>query len=257
MQLPNIAAMYLWVNNFMSGSKAQSQDFLQLARQSDGTVLGWIDETGTPRGSLANPPSSLAGPGFIFGTASRNNHVRIGAYNYNDAPGFTSGSGSIGGFLFFLPTEITTSNISFPISNLYDASDEYDIGIYGPYTGVETTLELVCHTGPTIFGTPGIAPTTPWLDAPVGIPAGYYFLMFTTGGNLQVSENALGSFGCEAAGGPVNGVSDGYFIPTVSTTSTASTLPSTIALSVAFGNAYALYGQFGVQISLQIQFALF
>jgi len=55
----------------------------------------------------------------------------------------------------------------------------------------------------------------------------------------------------------VNGVSDGYFIHTVSTTSTASTLPSTIALSVAFGNAYALYGQFGVQISLQIQFALF
>jgi hypothetical protein len=49
MLLPNISAMKKWVNNFFPGSKNQSQDFLQLARQSDGTVLGWIDETGTPR----------------------------------------------------------------------------------------------------------------------------------------------------------------------------------------------------------------
>ncbi len=50
---PNAAAMFKWNNNFAPGAPSGSQDFLQLVRQSDGTILGFIDETGTPRGSLA------------------------------------------------------------------------------------------------------------------------------------------------------------------------------------------------------------
>lgn len=54
MQLPNISAMFKWVNNFFPGAKGGSQDFLQLIRESDGTILGWIDENGIPKGSLAS-----------------------------------------------------------------------------------------------------------------------------------------------------------------------------------------------------------
>jgi hypothetical protein len=53
MLLPNISSLFKWINPFYPGVKNGSSDFLQLSRASDGTILGWIDETGTPRGSLA------------------------------------------------------------------------------------------------------------------------------------------------------------------------------------------------------------
>ena len=220
-------------------------------------LLGMTGLNALDGNAEANPPSSLAGPGFIFTTGARNNSLRIGAYNYDGVgPGFTSGSGNIGGFMFFLPTEVTTSKLSFTIGQFADAADEYDIGIYGPYTGVETTLPLVCHTGPAIYASANVEATTPWADAPVSIPAGYYFLMVTTGGNLQSSGNALSTYGAAAGGGATNGIADMYFIPTVSTTSTGSTLPSAIALSVSLQNAIALYDETGYVTSLQMPFAL-
>lgn len=78
----------------------------------------------------------------------------IGSYNVNGVSGFTKGSGNIGGFLFFLPTDITTNDISFGIAHA-DSSDQYDIGIHGPYTGVETTLPLVCHDPVALFADHG------------------------------------------------------------------------------------------------------
>jgi hypothetical protein len=60
--LPNISSLFKWANNFFPGSKNQSQDFLQCVRQSDGEILGWIDENGIPRGSLAVPPGGVLGP---------------------------------------------------------------------------------------------------------------------------------------------------------------------------------------------------
>jgi hypothetical protein len=53
MSNPNAAAMFKWTNNFASGAPNESQDFLQLIRQSDGAILGYIDPSGVPRGSLA------------------------------------------------------------------------------------------------------------------------------------------------------------------------------------------------------------
>jgi hypothetical protein len=156
----------------------------------------------------------------------------------------------------FLPTEITTSNFSFPVDATADATDSFDIGIYGPYTGVETTLPIVCHTGPTIYASSDVVATTPWVKAPVSIPAGYYFVIFTTGANLQGSGNVLSTFGCGAGGGTTNGVSDMYFVPAVTTTSSASTLPSTIALSVALKNGITLYNQTGFELPLQMPFVL-
>ncbi len=257
MLLPNISSLFKWVNNFMPGAKGGSEDFLQCIRQSDGTVLGWIDETGTPRGSLANPPASLAGPGFIYSTNNPNrfNNILIGSYNFEGkGAGFTSGSGTIGGYMFFLPTEIMTSNFSFTVNQWADATDSYDIGIYGPYTGVETTLPLVCHTGPAIYASTDVVATTPWVNSPVSIPAGYYFVMFTTGANLQSSGNSLGTFGSGVGGGNTNNWSDMYFVPTVTTTSSASTLPSTVALSVALVNA--LSNTYNGPAPLQMPFVL-
>jgi hypothetical protein len=67
MLLPNISAMYRWLNNFMPGTKSTSQDFLQLVRASDGTILGWIDENGKLQGSLAlSVPEEDADPSSIW-----------------------------------------------------------------------------------------------------------------------------------------------------------------------------------------------
>ena len=58
MLLPNVASMFKWVNDYFPGAPSGSQDFLQLIEESSGTVLGWIDETGTLRGSLATGSGS-------------------------------------------------------------------------------------------------------------------------------------------------------------------------------------------------------
>lgn len=50
---PNIAWMYQWLNNFFPGINGESQDYLQIGRASDGTIVGWIDEEGHLQGSLA------------------------------------------------------------------------------------------------------------------------------------------------------------------------------------------------------------
>jgi hypothetical protein len=75
--LPNVAAMFKWVNNFFPGAPTASQDFLQLIRQSDGTILGWIDETGTPHGNIAVP-----GPQGAQGAPGTSNVPWIDVTNY-------------------------------------------------------------------------------------------------------------------------------------------------------------------------------
>lgn len=67
MQVPNITSMYRWVNTFFSSVNNQSQDFLQIVRASDGTILGWIDEAGKLQGSLAlSVPEEDADPASIW-----------------------------------------------------------------------------------------------------------------------------------------------------------------------------------------------
>src|SRR5208282_6511104 len=53
MLTPNISWMYKWLNNFFPGVHGESQDYLQVGRASDGTIVGWIDEEGHLQGSLA------------------------------------------------------------------------------------------------------------------------------------------------------------------------------------------------------------
>ncbi len=68
MRSPNISSMYRWVNTFFSELPGGSQDFLQLARASDGEVLGWIDEAGILQGSLV--PPMVAGARFLQGSGN-------------------------------------------------------------------------------------------------------------------------------------------------------------------------------------------
>lgn len=73
---PNAAAMFKWSNNFAPGVPNGSQDFLQLIRQSDGAVLGYIDPNGVPQGSLAvGGSSSSAGARVLQGSANESPYV--------------------------------------------------------------------------------------------------------------------------------------------------------------------------------------
>lgn len=81
MNFPNVSAMFKWVNNFFPGARTASQDFLQLIRQSDGAILGWIDETGAGRGSLAGTVGP-AGPAGATGAPGTSNVPWIDVTNY-------------------------------------------------------------------------------------------------------------------------------------------------------------------------------
>jgi hypothetical protein len=72
MQLPNVSSMYRWTNPFYPGAPGGTQDFLQLQRASDGKLLGWIDEGGVPRGSLALASGGGSGVRVLNGAFGTN-----------------------------------------------------------------------------------------------------------------------------------------------------------------------------------------
>jgi hypothetical protein len=238
MLVPNITSMYRWVNTFFSGVKNQSQDFLQLSRASDGTILGWIDETGTPRGTLASVPTALPTIPFFSNNPSpgfTSNLARI-AGSGGGISGFSSGSGNIGGFAFYLPTQITTSGIAVFVGAA-DATNEYDIGIYGPLTQpmpfvsfppafVSATLPLVCHTGPTQYTSANQAAAASW-TTPTTIPAGLYFMLFTTAASSALDLTLGGAE--QTSSVDCLPIITSFFL----TTSTGSTLPSAVSGDLA------------------------
>ena len=81
MLLPNVAAMKKWVNNFFPAASSGSQDYLQLVRASDGTILGWIDENGIGQGSL-----SVVGPQGPAGAPGTSNVPWVDIQNYGGVP---------------------------------------------------------------------------------------------------------------------------------------------------------------------------
>ncbi len=243
MLLPNIASMFQWVNNFFQGGPNTSQDFLQLKRQSDGTILGWIDETGTPRGSLASsaalvsppffysndllglPGSTIGGQISTTGAWISGEHTSGGYNSWGFLPG---GNGAIGGFPFHLPSQLTTSDISVNVLNS-DSTNQYDVGIYGPYTYAAgfVSVPLACHTGPKSYNSTG-GFTFVW-TSPATLAPGYYFLMFTTAGTTSLNLALTGSGGNSGNsffGQPliiVNGLIG---------SSVGSTLPNSISVSL-------------------------
>ena len=247
MLLPNISSLKKLVNNFFPGGPGGSEDFVQLIRQSDGTVLGWVDEGGVPRGSLAPPAASpLVAPPFfscydllgIPTTAmpsqySLSNGTWISGIHDGSGEtswGFlTSGNGAINGFPFYLPFQLTTSNIYTYVVNS-DSTNQYDIGIYGPYAYASgfVTVPLACHTGPKSYFTEGNF-SYQW-TSPATLEPGYYVLMFTTAGTSNLSLAMSGSGGNDGFG-----VGSLQFVPVINGvqgSSVNSTLPNSIAVSL-------------------------
>ena len=86
MLTPNVSTMYKWLNNFFPGVKGESQDYLQIGRESDGTIVGWIDENGFPQGSLV-PAGILAVQSSLLAIDTNlpqevvNNNILTSLYN--------------------------------------------------------------------------------------------------------------------------------------------------------------------------------
>jgi hypothetical protein len=164
---------------------------------------------------LNTPPTTsssvILGPGFTNPVGERI------TYAVDELVG--AAANGIGSALFYLPTQITTGTFNFNVQSA-DATSFYDWGIYGPFTGVETTIPLKCHTGGlayTLTGDQKIAWTSPVILAP-----GYYFLAATTdGAPPQLAVLA----------GVAMAWLYGSFVSTVSTGSGASlTLPASITV---------------------------
>ena len=52
MLTPNVTAAMTWTNPLYGAQNSGNEDYLWV-KNSVGTIIGWIDETGTPRGTLA------------------------------------------------------------------------------------------------------------------------------------------------------------------------------------------------------------
>lgn len=155
--------------------------------------------------------SDIIGPGFALWQQT------------NDGIFATSqqlpGANGIGGNLFFLPTQITTVQITFHVAGT-DPVNSFDIGIYGPFTGVETTIPLLANTGPAVYAS-AISFTVPWRQASVTLQPGYYFLEITT------------SSGSPSLTLTAQQAQMWLYASYIATPSTGSTLPSAIAVPTA------------------------
>jgi hypothetical protein len=193
------------------------------------------DGSGNIFGVQGPSGSSITGPGFINLGPSSEPAANVALTN------FINGANGVGGILFFLPTIITTGHIIFKV-NQTDSTNSYDIGIYGPFTGVETSLPLVVNVGSTIYSSLG-ATTKAWSQGSTTIEPGFYFMFVTTSGSSLVNLDFEGF------------TSTPYLYHAYSTTtSSSSTLPATA--NVPSASATYVYGTAGANIPQQFQFML-
>src|SRR5271170_1128698 len=62
MLTPNVTAAMTWTNPLYGAQNSGNEDYLWV-KNSVGTIIGWIDETGTPRGTLATEDGEQGPPG--------------------------------------------------------------------------------------------------------------------------------------------------------------------------------------------------
>lgn len=135
---------------------------------------------------------------------------------------FTSGGNAILLWAVEIDHTVTVNNIAFNISTL-DATNHYDIGIYGPNCSASGSCSLVTHVGAASYastGTKNPAATS----APVSITPGLYYIA-TTG---DATTSQIGTSNSNAF--VLNPLST---TTGTATTSTAGALPSTVTLSSA------------------------
>jgi hypothetical protein len=162
--------------------------------------------------TLMNTPTTTSssvtvGPGFIFYVTPTDN---IAISN------FISGvANNVGGILFYLPTQISTTEIQFYVAQA-DAANTYDVGIYGPFTGSQTSVPLLANTGPLTYAVANTQVTSNWLQGSVKLAPGYYFINWTSS-NTGVLLQLQGLY-----------ASQYLYAATSATTTSASTLPSSV-----------------------------
>jgi hypothetical protein len=193
-----------------AGASAQSQVINQQIVSSGGPDLQ-VNNVDNPIQNILN----ITGDGVSYGPGKGQVNIAPGGSNGIVGPAYVSpvegptgssvsnatggGANAIGGWLYLIPAEIITTNFTFNVQNA-DLTNYYDIGLYGPFTGVETTLPLICHTG-SIQYTSGGGKTNPWVGGPFTIQPGYYFLYITSDGSspgLEYYGNAAISWAYES-----------------------------------------------------------
>ena len=168
------------MNRWADGIETQQRAATNLSYFVNSTVQGILN---TP---AATSSSVIVGPGF---TNKVDSPTSLFISNL-----MGSSANGVGSTLFLLDTQITTSHFNFNVQ-ASDATNFYDWGIYGPFTGVETTIPLQCHIGGQKFTTTG-SQKVAWL-ASVKLAPGYYFLALTSDGappGLQVYASASISY---------------------------------------------------------------
>jgi hypothetical protein len=162
--IPNVAAMFKWVNSFFPAAKGGSQDFVQLIRESDGEVLGWIDESGTLRGSLATGSGGgadieVAGTP-IAGTTANLNGTTPAAPNGSAPVAFQADSGN------------PTTNISASIAPFVASGASHAPGAVpdpGASAGTKKFLrEDATFDVPAVFGASGASHASGYVPDPGG-----------------------------------------------------------------------------------------
>ena len=114
---------------------------------------------------------------------------------------------------FLLPYTVTTSNLTYDVTTADNTVNAYDVGIFN-YSGT-----LVLHIGPTAgssFAPSATFHTLAWSEGSTNLPAGRYFIAFTT--------NCASS--CATIGATANYLS--FAINASAGASTAGSLPATL-----------------------------
>ena len=139
---------------------------------------------------------------------------------------FLNGVNTVGGFWFALPYEITTGHVILTI-NQADATNAYDIGLYGPFFECATSLPLLLNTGAQTYASTGNFKVA-WNQGSTVLAPGAYFVFFTTAGGSPILV--------------LNGWAAFYTLYSAysSATSTGSTLPGSAALPAA-SESYSAY----------------
>lgn len=220
-----------------SSSLALSTNNTPNAVQSKLNFLAGANMTITSDGSGNEVFSAAAGENII-GPGFANNLVNLTSVFVSNY--INSTNNGIGGILFFLPTEITTTEIGFDVS-AGDSTNKIDIGIYGPFTGTETSLPLIVNVGAAKYSATGSTLAT-WSQGATVLAAGYYFLMFTAASS-GVTVTFVGQ--------------DAYtylYAAVSSTTSSSSTLPA--AINVPTKSPHVTGGSAGPNIPSPLSFLL-
>jgi hypothetical protein len=138
---------------------------------------------------------------------------------------FVTGGARTGGLLsatqninklwgFFLPYNVTTTEVTYDVTTLDDTANEYDIGIYS------NSGNLVVDIGPTpgtSFAPSETFHTLNWIQGSTSLEAGRYYLALTTNCSTNCAKVAAATSNVSFAANVSAGTSQGGALPSTVT----------------------------------------